>query len=68
MLPVGCRGRERRQRDEHPEWSWIGLSAVWWLALGVALWSGHRALGAFTLVVGLAALGNVAVTFPRTSA
>jgi hypothetical protein len=48
-----------------PEWSWIGLSAVWWLALGVALWPGHRALGGFTFVVGLAALGDVAVTFPE---
>jgi hypothetical protein len=48
-----------------PEWSWIGLSAVWWLALGIALWPGHRALGAFTVVVGLAALGDVAVTFPE---
>jgi hypothetical protein len=48
-----------------PEWSWIGLSAVWWLALGVALWPGHRALGAFTFVVGLAALGDLAVTFPE---
>jgi hypothetical protein len=48
-----------------PEWSWVGLSAAWWLALGVALWSGHRALGVFTFVVGLAALGDVAVTFPE---
>ena len=47
-----------------PEWSWIGLSAVWWLALGIALWPGHRRLGGFTFVVGLAALGDVAVTFP----
>ena len=48
-----------------PEWSWIGLSAVWWLALGVALWPSHRALGAFTFIVGIAALGDVAVTFPE---
>ncbi len=50
-----------------PEWSWIGLSAVWWLALGLALWPGHRALAVFTFVVGVAALGDVAVTFPETT-
>jgi hypothetical protein len=50
-----------------PEWSWIGLSVIWWLGLGVALWPGHRAFALFTLVVGLAALGDVAVTFPESS-
>jgi len=49
------------------EWSWIGLSAVWWLALGIALWPSHRALGAFTFIVGIAALGDVAVTLPETA-
>ena len=50
-----------------PEWSWIGLSAVWWLALGVALLPSHRALGVFTFIVGIAALGDVAVTLPETA-
>ena len=67
VLPVGGRRGERRSSTSIPEWSWIGLSAVWWLALGVALWPSHRALGAFTFIVGIAALGDVAVTLPETA-
>ncbi len=41
---------------------WIGLAAVWWLGLGWLLRSEHRALGAFTLLLGVATIFDFVVT------
>jgi len=38
------------------EFSWILLSAVWWVGIGFVLRSELRVLGIFTIVVGIAAL------------
>lgn len=44
------------------EFSWILLSAVWWVGIGFILRSEFRVLGIFTIVVGIAALLDGMVT------
>jgi hypothetical protein len=44
---------------------WIGLSAVWYVGIGTAARTERRFLGALTLVVGLAAIGDAIVTVPE---
>lgn len=41
---------------------WIGLAATWWLGLGWLLGSEHRALGRFTLLLGVATIFDFVVT------
>lgn len=41
---------------------WIGLAAGWWLGLGWLLRAEHRALGIFTLLLGVAAAIDFVVT------
>lgn len=41
---------------------WIGLAAAWWLSLGWLLRTEHRALGLFTLLLGVAATIDFVVT------
>jgi hypothetical protein len=41
---------------------WIGLGAAWWLGLGWLLQSEQRALGQFTLLLGVAAIFDLVVT------
>lgn len=41
---------------------WIGLAAAWWLALGRLLLPERRALGGFTLLLGVAAVIDFIVT------
>jgi hypothetical protein len=41
---------------------WIGLAAAWWLGLGWLLWSEHRALGRFMLLLGVATIFDFVVT------
>jgi hypothetical protein len=41
---------------------WIGLAAAWWLGTGWLLLREHRALGRFTLLLGVAAIIDLLVT------
>ena len=50
-----------------PEWSWIGLSAVWWLALGVALWPSTARSGPSRSSWASPRSATSAVTLPETT-
>jgi hypothetical protein len=44
---------------------WIGLSAAWWLGIGVAIGRERRFLAVLTVIVGIAAVGDAIVTVPE---